>query len=273
MAYFSYINWLYQPGVTITPEREVPTLPAQHLTVQTDAIVYRVNGMGADSNFYVDIDFGANRSVQLLALTFPRSNDAFDVDATPAIATTDTIRHYLDADGGTPGAGVAYDSTAVQSGVLPGYGVHAIKLASPVTARYWRFLISAPSRAASDYIDMGRAWAGPIFEPTYNFSYGDELSWSSSIRSTKASDAPVVYLNREEPFRTKSFSFDAVAEAQTNDWDAFYRRAAMGVPMFVSWGSSIHKDSMIGYVAEPLNRISRFFNVDQTGRIVCIESL
>jgi hypothetical protein len=65
----------------------------------------------------------------------------------------------------------AYDSGTVSAGVVPGYGQAVLVLPSEITGRYLRIdLDDAVNPDGS--LRVGNAWAGPVWQPTRNFSYG-----------------------------------------------------------------------------------------------------
>lgn len=108
---------------------------------------------------HVDIDFGADKTVKVLVLRAPRGTTL----------PGGTVRHQLDADGGTPGAGAALDTGAIALGMAEGYGYHVYYNATGVTARYWRFTLAA---SGVSFVDLGRAWAGEGIGLSRNIAYG-----------------------------------------------------------------------------------------------------
>ena len=123
---------------------------------------WRTTDLGA----HVDVDFGGAREIGVLALVFPR-----DV----ALPLAASIRHQLDDGDGSAGDGGVHDSGVIALGLADGYGVHLYQPPAPVTARYWRFTFSQVSGV--DYVDVGRAWAGPAYQPERNLARGPEVEW------------------------------------------------------------------------------------------------
>lgn len=122
-------------------------------------------------------DFGAEPDVDVLCLRFPRDT---------ALATG-TVRHLLDADGGTAGAGALYDSGEIDLGLVDGYGYHVLQLPERVSARYWRWSLTL----TSSFADIGRAWAGTLWSPATNMENGLSDEWDdlSAISTSERSGA------------------------------------------------------------------------------------
>lgn len=114
------------------------------------------------------VDFGSDQTVGCLALRFAREGNSI-------VPTTGNVQHLLDADGGTPGTGLAYDSGAVALNTDADYGYHLNFPGSDKTARYWRFQFSAVSGVT--FIDVSRAWAGNVFQPTLDIGFPYDEVW------------------------------------------------------------------------------------------------
>ncbi len=161
------------------------------------------------------VDFLTNKTVGLLALVFPRDT---------TFPTSGTIRHQLDADGGTAGAGAAYDSTAVAIGTVDGYGYHVHQLATPVSARYWRWTFNV---TGVSYIDVGRAWAGETWSPTYNIAFGYADEWSDLSRISVAERSGAEYVDERPRQRVFAFGLEALSEAERDDIREMQRLAGI----------------------------------------------
>ena len=223
MLWLSYRNWVDAPTTTFAAAVEASeSLAATNLAQRQIYKVWRTDGMSAgNTDASVVIDFGQVRAVQALALAWPRNNDPDLYDEVPDIASDDTVRHRLDAV--TAGAGALYDSGVVATGALPGYAVHAIKLDAPVSARYWQIDLDAPSRATPGYLDLARAWAGPIVTPRIGFSYGDGAIWESDSIVAKASRGASDFVETVDSLRSWNMQLDWVDDAERNAWFEFER--------------------------------------------------
>lgn len=173
---FSYQNHIDDAVTTLTASSTAGNMSISNLT---DPRVGR-RWRATDANCYGQADFGTNKSIDVVALVFPRDT-AFP---------TGTIRHCFDANGGTPGLGAVYDSTAIDIGLVEGYGIHVLRLPSTISARYWRWTYVLTSA----FVDTGRAWAGEVWAPAVNFSWGADDLWEdlSSVTSSSRSGADFV---------------------------------------------------------------------------------
>jgi hypothetical protein len=177
-AIFSYENHVDRAAAVLSSSGHLGGLAPSNMAHAIVGKRCRISSLTG----YGQVDFGADVDVGVLCLRFPR-------DTMGALAGT--VRHRLDADGGTPGTGAADDSTAISINAVEGYGYHLYKLSAAVAARYWRFTFNA---SGVTYIDVGRAWAGEVFQPVRNFSYGIEDIWGdlSAVGQSPRSGAEYV---------------------------------------------------------------------------------
>lgn len=224
--WISHQNWADAAIAVVTADQEASSdLAGANLQQRRGSKIWRSDGLTevlTAAGF--TLDFGTAREVGVLALLFPRVNDPDSYDDVPAIAASgDTIRHRLDLT--TASAGVLLDTTALASGVLPGFGVHVYKLATPVTARYWRCDFNVPSRAAEGFLDVARAWAGPVLAPRVGISYGATRAWQSDSIIAKASRGTDEFIDSQESLRAWSYTLDWIDDATESDtWEDLERR-------------------------------------------------
>lgn len=223
--WLSFLNWIDAEGARLSAAYEsLPDLGVANLAQRRGSRVWRtpVLSQVMSQTFFV-CDFGANREIGALALMVPRTNDPDVYSEPPMLAPGDTIRHRLDLS--SPGAGALLDTGHAASGVLPGYGVHVFKLSAPVTARYWRCDIDAISRGPLGYIDVARAWAGPVMSPRVGISYGATRTWQSDSIIARASRGTDEFIDAQESLRAWSFTLDYIDDAtEANAWEDFERR-------------------------------------------------
>lgn len=215
--WISFFNWVDARLALITADAEASSdLVAANLANRRGSRIWRTDELSAGSTAAgFTIDFGTAREIAVLALLFPRSNDPDAYDETPAIAATDTIRHRLDLT--TAAAGALLDTGITACGALPGYGLHVFRLNAPVTARYWRCDLDAPSRAIEGYLDVARAWAGPILQPRVGITYGAIRAWASDSIIAKASRGTDEFIDSQESLRSWSFDLDWIDDATEAD--------------------------------------------------------
>ena len=121
VALLSWVNHVDESVVVLSSSHQEGDLTPTNLA---DPIIGR-RWRTATLTAWGQVDFTVNQTVDVVALAFPR-----DVP----VPTSGTVRHHFDADGGTPGAGAAHDSTAIAIDVDDGYGYHLYKPPASVTA-------------------------------------------------------------------------------------------------------------------------------------------
>lgn len=198
-----------------------------------------------DLTAFMDVDFGADKTVELLLLRFPRDTD---------IPLSGTVQHQLDADGGTPGTGAAYDSGAVSIGTADGYGYH-VHLPTSTTARYWRWTFNI---TGISWIDVGRAWAGEIYQPTrsISFGYGDE--WSDLSRPAISDRSGAEFVDERSRQRVFAFSFDSLETADRDEFRELGRISGLSKQVvFVKDPTSPAKETILGRLAQTTPLVHR----------------
>lgn len=149
-------------------------------------------------NVWLQIDFGANVDIDVVALVFPRDT-AFP---------SGTVQFLMDADGGTPGTGAADDSGSVTLDIADGYGYQVYQPSATVTARYLRIQFNATGVTA---LDVGRVWAGELFEPSRNIDVGYVDRWLDASTTTRGQRSGSTFVDELERFREVSFGFSTIS--------------------------------------------------------------
>lgn len=113
-----------------------------------------------------------------------------------------------------------YDSGALASGVLPRFGYHYHQPPSAVTARSHTIEITA---AARPWFDLGRLWAGPVWQPTFNISYGWHRRWVSGQTPGPRQGAKslIQYVDEKERTRELALPFGYLSSADAEWLDDF----------------------------------------------------
>lgn len=218
-TWFSYRNWVDASSAVFTASDEAGDLVVENLQNRYYYKRWRAAELTEEADdAWFQVDFGQAREVGCLVLLFPRTNNLPDsYDETPSIhPSSDMIRHRLDAD--TPGDGALLDDEVV-SGVVAGYGYHVYKLSSPVSARYWRCDLEVPSRASETYVDVVRAWAGPVFEPAVGVSLGVADNWQSDSSITAAARGLTKFVDPRESLRSYVMTFNFLTSAERDQVD------------------------------------------------------
>jgi hypothetical protein len=152
MANIRWSRTNYVDTASLTPNIDAnPQYPAGN--VQTPQIAeFWLTPYGTT----LDIDFGATRTLDVLAMAQPNDSQLLGGRAASEVRWT---------AGSTPGASDIYDSGAIETSDIndPDKGVHVHVPASAVTTRYLRFAIPSGLGVAPA---IGRIWAGPeyVFE-------------------------------------------------------------------------------------------------------------
>jgi len=191
---FGYTD--YVSDGTIAAGDESSGLPATNLG---ERIVQQLWRSGTSTTTYFTVDFGSAVPIQLLAL--------FGC----TLASADTVRHRLSAV--ASGNSELYDSGVVACGVDPLYGAHADTLTAEVSPRYWRCDIVAASRSVEGYFDIGRAWAGELWEPSANFSLGWGEGFDDTAQIDRSRHSGVAFASEGASFRVIDVTYDVMSEA------------------------------------------------------------
>ncbi len=189
---FSYINHIDALATTLLASSSVGTNDIVNVADPRVGKRWRVASPGG----WGQADFGSDKPIDFVALVFPR-------DTTLA---TGTVRHMFDAASGTAGSGATFDSGAVDIGLANGYGYHIYRLPSPISARWWRFEYVLTSA----YADTGRAWAGPLWQPSCNINYGDSDVWDDLSTVTASRRSGAEFVDAKPRQRNFAFGFDAL---------------------------------------------------------------
>jgi hypothetical protein len=162
-------------------------MPLANLLERTVGIRARtVDDATASTQF--DVDLGTASGVKLFCLV----GHNFSVGATMRLRASDTVgvftspsydsgnisvwgSAYLSSD--VPWESDAFwDSVATFTGLDAGNPTLMHILATEIAARYWRCEISDTSNS-DGYIEAGRLFLGPIWQPTYNMSLGAQIGY------------------------------------------------------------------------------------------------
>lgn len=182
-------------------------------------------------NEWFQIDFSADVAIQSLTVVFPRITNPYRKYETQEILPTDTIRHYLDADGGTAGTGAVFESGVVACNAERDRGYSVTALATEVNARYWRCEINAASRATPDYFLVALAMAGPIFQPSFPHIYGDKLGFDDNSEIQRTPSSQTGFVTRNERTLSASLVWDFIPDTERAAWDAMDAYAGKTEPI------------------------------------------
>jgi hypothetical protein len=85
-------------------------------------------------------------------------------------------------------------------------------LPTNVNARYWRVVISDTTNAAG-YVQIGRVFLGPVWQPEINMAYGVDLGWNTDTQIQKARSG-AQYFDERNPQRNVNFAVNFMSLSQ-----------------------------------------------------------
>lgn len=105
-------------------------------------------------------------------------------------------------------------------------------LTANTLARYWRIEVDDTTNAAG-YVQIGRVFIGPAWQPTYNMVYGAPLGWETKTAVQEALGG-AEYFQRRTPYRVQQIKLDlmSIDEGLGNAFE-IQRRA--GIDAEVLW--------------------------------------
>lgn len=227
-ALISWVNWLDRASAVITASGQAGNLGPTNLA--DPQLSRRWRSAAGVVTPQLDVDFGASREVGIIALAQPDDAGGINPDgeARGWMAGTDTVRHRLDVT--TAGAGAVLDTTAIAGGWRPGYGYHIHQPAAPLTARFWRCNLNAASLASvPGFVDLGRAWAGPVWTPARgNIAYGFGEAWADGSEVQRNPRSGLEFVDFGPRQRVVSFGFPVLTEADAAQIRELQRAAGLG---------------------------------------------
>lgn len=110
----------------------------------------------------------------------------------------------------------------------------ALTVLIPTTkvARYWRLEIRDAGNGAG-YIQLGRLFIGPAWQPAFNASSGASLGWETKTDIQEARSG-AEYFERRTPYRVAHFSLDWLSQDEAFA-NAFELQRRAGVDQEVLW--------------------------------------
>lgn len=246
-----YDNHCTRAGVDITASSAGANFPASNAL---DTLLYR-QWRSQNKTAYLDIDFGVDRDIEFLGFISPRIADPSRRDELQWFhPTTDKVKHFLDDSSTAFGTGDLYETSDwINSYVHPDRGYHAHLTPTKITGvRKWRLQIDCISRTSVNYFDLALVWAGELFKPTINYSFGDQFDSADPSRIVRAPTAGTFFATRYERLLTFQCSFDAIPTTDDYDkWVAFNDHVGLTDPFFfgLKQTGDLGRKSMVGVQA------------------------
>lgn len=105
-------------------------------------------------------------------------------------------------------------------------------LPSNVLAQYWRVEIDDAVNP-DGYVQLGRVFIGPVWQPTHNMSYGASIGWETTTEVQEAWSGSE-YFDAKTPFRVARFAIDWMDEDEGMS-SSFELTRQAGVDKEVMW--------------------------------------
>jgi hypothetical protein len=198
----SWINYL--DGAQLAASSEVPDLPIANLQSQHLSTKWR--SAGALSVWWT-ADYGQALPVDVIGWFGAN----FTAAAQRRIRLSSSNAHagdLYDSGLGAMTPDIRVDRRKPTAIVSKSQAVHL--LSSPITARYLKIDFSD---SGLDYLEAGLAWAGQLWQPARNFSYGEAPAMQDPSTTTK-SVAGNAYTDLRPQFMADTFTFPALTEAE-----------------------------------------------------------
>jgi hypothetical protein len=198
----SWINHVDVTGAELSASSTAGDLAIDNVTKPIARERFRTQSLTATIN----VDWLQDRSVGALAIRF--------LEDFGGLPTSGTVRHRLDADGGTPGNGSVLDTGTINVGAQSGFPYHLRVPSSEQTARYWQidFDVSGVS-----FIDIGRLWAGPVFRPDPNVAYGYDDGYTDASTVNQANRSGIETVDEGTVLRRFRFALEAMGDSDRKE--------------------------------------------------------
>lgn len=165
-----YLAWDNKADdATVEAGSALDSLPATNVQQMDVAQVWRTAATVVSS--YLIFDMGASVACAICAI--------LGTNLTP----TATVRIRASDSDPTVTSSLALDTGSLAAGVKTGYGA-IYKAFASTTARYWR--IDLADASLTDYLEAGRVFLGPYWEPSVNMMLGASVAIEDPSRLAKS---------------------------------------------------------------------------------------
>ena len=203
-----YRDWTLSPGVSVTVVAdEVASMPGS--AVLDPQIGKRCRILSR--SWEIRIDFGQARAFDVFGFVQPWDQEDETRDY-QMIGAADLVRHKL---GTTDGASDVYDSTAIASGIVQGYGLHAHFPTATKTGRF--YTLSGTGTQPQSFTDIGKIFGMPLIRPSVKPMWGYSDEWRDASEVAVAPRSGMEFVDELYRQRAVSFAFDYLSEAEGRD--------------------------------------------------------
>jgi hypothetical protein len=173
------------------------TLPLDNLKDRVQAKVARSTDATLSSTKFV-VDLGSNKTGRTLAIANHNFSTAAKVLVKASITGEELYSSgWLDV---WPPRYVYTDYKWLFSVILP----------NDVDAQYWSVEIDDTTNP-DGYVQLGRVFIGPAWQPEFNMSFGNGIAWETSTE-VQTTLGDVEYFNEKNPLRVVNFTMDWLTE-------------------------------------------------------------
>jgi len=199
---FSSVNAV--DGSTLTGTAIADTLPVANLADEIIGKPWR----SANSNSFTSV-FAAASDVGILGL------------AGCSASSGDDVRHKLYDSSNV----LLYDSGDITFDIVSGLGKHFHIPTDGVIAgvKKWVCTFDASASLGSDPLDMGRAWAGPIWQPSIGMSYGWNRGYASNKTPVVGKRSGIKFPSDGVQWLVLNFTLDWLSDTDADTADEFMR--------------------------------------------------
>lgn len=233
---------------TLFTESVVPTLPVANLKDPHIKRVFRADG----STAYLIADLGSQRTLSGTCLIGTNGTSAC------------TVRVRLSTADSAGLEGDAYDSGVVPAGVDPDYRYLTHVFGGNQTGRYLSLSLSDPSVSN---LEGGRWWAGPLWQPQHNYSYGWSRGYADLSKVTKSRGGQS-FVDRNNMYQVFDFVLEYLTKAEAHDdLLALSRLAGLHTDVLAIMNpdsSNLSRDTVFGLMTEVPGLSQAYFDVCTT---------
>ena len=165
--------------------------------------------------------------------------------------------------GTTLGASDVYASGSIAANVVAGYRQSITVLPQTYTARYLKVAIT-DSGNSDGFLTVGMAYAGPLWTPSRNFSYGQANGWQddTTFQTSKGGQQyPII----QQPYRHQTFKLENLNTTELWAQAAEIDRLAgvTGNILFIPdpAGSHINQEALFGRIVKSEQPVRSFYGL------------
>lgn len=220
-AWFSYVNRALT--ATVTTDSEETSLP---VTNTQNRLSYKIWRTQADTA-KLQYDFGSSVTWQAIVLQFIAHRDPAST-ADDEIAATDQIT--IAGSDVAIGDSELYSQT-VGANVLRERGYFAHVAASEITSRYLELTITATSRAAAGYFNLGFAHVGPLFQPDMNYNVGSVLDFGEDSLVNLSTTGGSAFVESRQRLLGFEGTWGLIDQTERANWQAMQEKTGVTSPV------------------------------------------